>query len=200
MPSAWDFWAFLGTWFPAAVASVNILLGTVQSVPWVLLLPIAAMTFGGLSVGLFYFSEWQQKRSVVSKLNFAHPRVSAYPDTNTLCLGFQLQSNADFPIQCEVVAIAAKIGDRVPLQQEDLPALFEVPPHGYMFYDSHQIEFKPDEPLIAEGSIKFEVRYGRNDNRTETITGSKIIHLQFDADGKVTGQPAWVDTPGRTRH
>lgn len=197
IPAPWDVWSAYAALLPFLSAAVAGGLGWMQGVPLMYIYVGAILAFAGTGVGLLRVLELRVRISPANKLAFSRSRVAVGRTAETmqpLRLGFELHSCYDYPLDCEIVSVTSRVGDRIPLEEPQLPQIIDVPPNGVVWFDDHIINAaKPQDGSVVEGTLEFEVAYGpKGGKRKHYIRSKKRVYVAFDDDGNVRGME-WQD-------
>lgn len=190
IPAPWDIYSFIITAMPIISTIAAVSAGYLEGIQWSWLIMIAAVTFGGTGNGLFHYSLWRQRQNANDKLAFSSGRIAARAssaDTKEIAVGFELRSTYDYPLECKILRISTRIADRVPQSEVKLPQVFDIPPHGVMWFDDCLIAVDAPRDGALQGTVDFEVIYGRKGGRKYEFSTKKLIHIGFDNAGKING-------------
>ncbi|MEX2616976.1 MAG: hypothetical protein WD767_12850 [Alphaproteobacteria bacterium] len=178
--------------WPPLAAGVSVVIGFAQDIPWFYIAVGACVIFSAVATGLLRFDEWRFRQTVKNKLNFASLRVTTKLNLDgsveSVGLGFILNNSALFPVEFAVKSLQTQLADRFPPKREYDTKRFIVAANGNAWFDDFHIEM-PDPPRnqAIEGSIKFEVCYGRPGQLNCTLGKKLKINIGFDGNGNVHG-------------
>lgn len=172
-PSIWDFGPWIGVYWPVMFSVIVAVSGVFQNMPTMWILAAVALAFGGASTGALRLSEWRERNSVQTKLRFGDVNFvlnGEFRDgtlyLNKIQYSLVMQSVAHFPIRFRIVKFKSKFDNRVHDGQgpstEGIVLMHRNPQWG-----GRIIELDPpvEIPRLGrkEGTIEFEIKYGRND-------------------------------------
>ena len=145
--------------------------------------------------GLLRFNEWRFQRSPRDKIDFVQPSVSNVVRKEDLGrfrgirIGFGLKSSALFPMEIEVTNIRTRVMDRVPPSPEKPLNIVKVGMMGvasvrHSLIDLSGIDLKNQ---AKQGSMEFNIRYGRPGGRDYELKKRFTFEIQFDGNGRAKG-------------
>ena len=146
-----------------------------------------SLSFGGVAAGTFFVFELVGRRAVDGRLACSSPRVAIDIRAGGVCLGVDLKSLADVPVDFEVKLIRTELAGQYASSKPFERSSFVIPPQGVAFFNDHAI--KPNltglGPEVVEGSVNATILYGRPGNRKYTLVVRRKMYLSFGVDGQV---------------
>lgn len=169
----------------AALALVAGRLGDGASWMWAIM--ASSLTFGGASAGTFYLFELVGKRSIEGKLYCIAPRISIDIGTGQPCLGINLQSRCELPMEFEIKTIRTELGETYPSSKPFKLTVFEIPPQGSGFFNDFSIVLDRQDigGKVVKGSVVATVLYGSPGKRKYLLDIKREVYLKFGAEGNV---------------
>jgi hypothetical protein len=203
-PTRRDIWARIGDastiawlWALSAGATAAVI-GVLQHVPLFYLFVGTVVVFSAAATGLLRFDEWRSRLRVEHKLGFAGVRVlKTLSDgvVKTICIGFTLESKADFPIEFEVVSLYTDVENRCPPKKPYQMARFTVPPSGMAWFDDFAIALdNAPRSVTVEATLRFAVRYGWVGRLRYELKKSHKVFIGFDDHGDAASAN-WIEVP-----
>lgn len=176
------------TALPFLLAAMTLIAGRLgDGASWMWSLMAASLAFGGSSAGFFYLFEFVGKRAIDGRLSCESPRVSIDIVSGKPCLGINLQSSADVPVEFEVSQIKTEVSGVYPQSKPFDLATFLIPPRGIGFFNdfSISVELKEGIAEVREGSVSAIVKYGKAGNRKYILEIKRKVHLRYSAEGNI---------------
>lgn len=173
---------------PFLVAGLTLAAGRIGGdVPWMWALMATSLSFGGVAAGTFYVLEVVRQRAVDGRLACVSPRVAIDMQSGGVCLGVDLRSLADVPVDFEVKLIRTELGGSYAPSKPFERTSFVIPPQGVAFFNDHAIkpQLAGSGPEVVEGSVDATILYGRPGSRKYTLKVRRKMYLNFSVDGQV---------------
>lgn len=169
---------------PFIAAAVTFAAGAIDnSVSWMWVFMASSLTFAGTAVGILRFYELLQKTRVEGNLNCLSPSIGIdLNEPNGICLGLNLQSNGDVPIEFEVQSVRTKLQDKYPPNKPFELKKFIIPPRGVAFFNDYAINVDPPKSASVEGLVDMEIKYGRPGNLKYSLRIKRQVFLKFGSE------------------
>lgn len=173
---------------PFLLATMTFVAGLVDEtkIPWMWILMATGVSFAAGLVGVLRFYELLNKTRVEGKLIFAEVRPFIRSD-HEVAIGIFLKSQAEFPIEFEVVEINTKLLDKYPPKRPFDLKRFPIPPHGFGHFIDHAIEIGRPVSTTAEARIDATIKYGRPGNLKHELEIKRQGIVKFDGEGRIEG-------------
>ena len=169
------------------------MIGWMEGISLFYLILAALFAFAAGSTGLLRFSEWRHRIQVADKLVFRTIRVHQSINAKTTRFGLELQSLADFPIDCEIHEITTRFMDRFPPKKPLSGRKIIVSPQSKGWFDDHPIQIDAPQSSVRQGVMKCRLRYGKKGNLKNELKANKTITVTFTEHAAI-GNVQWGDS------
>ena len=176
------------TWIlPPAITGIIFVIGLIKEIPLFYLSIGVVFTFTCVTTALLRFAEWKEKTSPKYKIIFkaiaAVTGIKKDEDNKIIqwiVLGIALNNSSNFGIQCKIIKIGAKIGDKFPPKKDYNVDRTIIQPNATMCFHEHPIDFhKPIDNGVIEGYVTFELQYGRSNRMHYSLREKKKVFISF---------------------
>jgi len=182
--------------WPLLIAIGIALTNFISPVPIPFLIAAMATGFGGVAIGIKAIGELRSANAIEGKLVIVKSLTEfGFRETDqkkakrfleTVRLGFEFASRAEFPILFRVDEIysdfANKVPSRKPLDDQEI----EISPKGMGFHKDTAIQVSQDVGNGLEGNLRISVSYWRKGHRkVSKLERAAEFRLFVDANGQV---------------
>ena len=176
------FWVF---GWPTVLVGGSTALMYLQGLPLGYLSVGALAAFAFTAHGLLKFDEWKMRRQVDGRFNFSSLHVGDSIRKDGTIVGLSFANVATFPIEFKVEKIITKIGDKVPKNTEYPLNSITVPALGNGWFYDHPIKLENTPTSgTADGTIEFDIKYGRSGHLKYHLKGTKYFVISLNEHGK----------------